>query len=82
MCLQCPLRMKSDIPLSLCSPCLSWYGDPRDPPAGLDLPTNSRRKYYNGFTKVRRTFRHQCIYLVSKAARALRMPKALIAGEL
>ena len=34
-------------------PCLRWHGDPTDPPAGLDLPTVSNRKYYNGFTLVR-----------------------------
>ena len=34
-------------------PSLSWHGAPRDPPAGLGLPTRSMRQYYNGFTKVR-----------------------------
>ena len=34
-------------------PGLRWHGDPTDPPAGLDLPTVSNRKYYNGFTLVR-----------------------------
>ena len=57
-------------PAKPCTPCLSWCGDPREPPAGLDLPTTSSRKYYNGFTKVRRTFCSQRIISVSEAAGA------------
>ena len=50
-------------------PCLRWHGDPTDPPEGLDLPTVSNRKYYNGFTLVRCfCISQDCISLGSVAA--------------
>lgn len=65
-----PTAQEMRSPAESCTPCLSWYGDPRELPAGLDLPTTSSRKYYNGFTKVGRTFCRQRIISVSKAAGA------------